>query len=271
MRKRTRLDPSQIGWPIGRRRRTPRRPAVVPLGPHLRRHRPPRLRQDPRPAHPGTARRPRRRSGHPHQDRRPAAHHHRPQHRRTALRRARPVRPGRRAPRTRLGPDRRLRRPASPPNARAKAFTDGTIRNATSGGSGDAAARFYAAEAAKVLACYLHAAALVGHRPRPRPALGRQPPRHRRTRRHPARTPPRRTPLARPAPRRRSKATTAPPPTPSPPSSKSMELFFQPAIRRPLRPRPTAGPPPTSPRVIRDRRHLLPPRPRRPLRLAPHR
>lgn len=47
---------------------------------------------------------------------------------------------------------------------RAKAFTNGTIRNATSGGSGDAAARFYAAEAAKVLQCYLHAAALVGHR-----------------------------------------------------------------------------------------------------------
>lgn len=47
---------------------------------------------------------------------------------------------------------------------RAKAFTNGTIRNATTGGSGDSAARFYAAEAAKVVACYLHAAALVGHR-----------------------------------------------------------------------------------------------------------
>jgi type IV secretion system protein VirD4 len=47
---------------------------------------------------------------------------------------------------------------------RAKAFTNGTIRSATSGGSGDAAARFYAAEAAKVVACYLHAAALVGHK-----------------------------------------------------------------------------------------------------------
>jgi len=47
---------------------------------------------------------------------------------------------------------------------RAKAFTAGTIRSAASGGSGDAAARFYAAEAAKVLQCYLHAAALVGHR-----------------------------------------------------------------------------------------------------------
>ncbi|MEA5054270.1 MAG: type IV secretory system conjugative DNA transfer family protein, partial [Propionicimonas sp.] len=47
---------------------------------------------------------------------------------------------------------------------RAKAFTNGTIRNVTTGGSGDSAARFYAAEAAKVVACYLHAAALVGHR-----------------------------------------------------------------------------------------------------------
>ena len=45
---------------------------------------------------------------------------------------------------------------------RAKAFTAGTIRTAASG-FGDAAARFYAAEAAKVLQCYLHAAALVGH------------------------------------------------------------------------------------------------------------
>ncbi len=44
---------------------------------------------------------------------------------------------------------------------RAKAFTAGTIK-ATSQGSGDAAARFYAAEAAKVLQCYLHAAALTG-------------------------------------------------------------------------------------------------------------
>ena len=46
---------------------------------------------------------------------------------------------------------------------RAKAFTAGTIRSAAAGGSGDAAARFYAAEAAKVLQCYFHAAALAGH------------------------------------------------------------------------------------------------------------
>lgn len=45
---------------------------------------------------------------------------------------------------------------------RAKAFTAGTIRN-SSHTSGDNAARFYAAEAAKVLQCYFHAAALAGH------------------------------------------------------------------------------------------------------------
>jgi len=44
---------------------------------------------------------------------------------------------------------------------RAKAFTAGTIHG-TSHGSGDAAARFYAAEAAKVLMAYFHAAALTG-------------------------------------------------------------------------------------------------------------
>ena len=44
---------------------------------------------------------------------------------------------------------------------RAKAFTAGTIPG-TSHGSGDAAARFYAAEAAKVLMAYFHAAALTG-------------------------------------------------------------------------------------------------------------
>ena len=46
---------------------------------------------------------------------------------------------------------------------RAKAFAAGTIKATATSGSGDAAARFYAAEAAKVLQCYLHAAALAGH------------------------------------------------------------------------------------------------------------
>lgn len=45
---------------------------------------------------------------------------------------------------------------------RAKAFTAGTIKTSAHT-SGDAAARFYAAEAAKVLQCYFHAAALGGH------------------------------------------------------------------------------------------------------------
>jgi type IV secretion system protein VirD4 len=45
---------------------------------------------------------------------------------------------------------------------RAKAFTAGTIRASTQAGSGDSAARFYAAEAAKVLQAYFHAAALTG-------------------------------------------------------------------------------------------------------------
>jgi len=45
---------------------------------------------------------------------------------------------------------------------RAKAFTAGTIRGAIHTGSGDSAARFYAAEAAKVLQAFLHAAALTG-------------------------------------------------------------------------------------------------------------
>jgi type IV secretion system protein VirD4 len=44
---------------------------------------------------------------------------------------------------------------------RAKAFTAGTLTGAATGG-GDGAARFYAAEAAKVLQGYLHAAALTG-------------------------------------------------------------------------------------------------------------
>jgi len=45
---------------------------------------------------------------------------------------------------------------------RAKAFTAGTVKGALAGGHGDAAARFYAAEAAKVLQGYFHAAALIG-------------------------------------------------------------------------------------------------------------
>ncbi|MGK2876716.1 MAG: type IV secretory system conjugative DNA transfer family protein [Nocardioides sp.] len=46
---------------------------------------------------------------------------------------------------------------------RAKAFTAGTIGGAVGRGSGDEAARFYAAEASKVLQAFFHAAALQGH------------------------------------------------------------------------------------------------------------
>lgn len=45
---------------------------------------------------------------------------------------------------------------------RAKAFTAGTVKGAIQGGTGDDAARFYAAEAAKVMQAYFHAAALTG-------------------------------------------------------------------------------------------------------------
>ncbi len=45
---------------------------------------------------------------------------------------------------------------------RAKAFTAGTVNGAVSRGTRDEAARFYAAEGAKVLQAYFHAAALAG-------------------------------------------------------------------------------------------------------------
>jgi type IV secretion system protein VirD4 len=45
---------------------------------------------------------------------------------------------------------------------RAKAFTAGTITTALGGGYGDDAARFFAAEAAKVIQAFFHAAALTG-------------------------------------------------------------------------------------------------------------
>ena len=44
---------------------------------------------------------------------------------------------------------------------RAKAFGAGTVRTMAQNADGDSAARFYIAEAAKVLQCYLHAAALA--------------------------------------------------------------------------------------------------------------
>ena len=46
---------------------------------------------------------------------------------------------------------------------RAKAFTAGTVKGAVAGGHEDDSARFYAAEAAKVIQAFFHAAALAGH------------------------------------------------------------------------------------------------------------
>ena len=46
---------------------------------------------------------------------------------------------------------------------RAKAFGAGTVHALANNSDGGAASRFYTAEAAKVLQCYLHAAALAGH------------------------------------------------------------------------------------------------------------
>ncbi len=46
---------------------------------------------------------------------------------------------------------------------RAKAFSAGTVTGAVAGGRADSAARFYAAETAKVLQGFFHAAALTGH------------------------------------------------------------------------------------------------------------
>ena len=84
---------------------------------------------------------------------------------------------------------------------RAKAFTAGTVKGAVAGGHTDDAARFYAAEAAKVLQGYFHAAALTGRTlehllawvAKPRSSIG--------TDRDPAGTPARRVVLGRAAAR----------------------------------------------------------------------
>ena len=179
----------------------------MPLGPHLRRDRPPRLRQDPRPAHPSAPRRPRRSSGHPHQDRRPAPHPHRPQPEPAPMPGPRPVRPGRRSARTGLGSDHRLRRPVGRRTAGQSLHQrhypqlhQRRLRRLSS-----PLLRRRSGQSRRLLPPRRRSRRA---RARPRPALGHQPPRHRRTRRHPARTPPRRTPLAgtvaRRAPRRRA-------------------------------------------------------------------
>ena len=263
---RTKFDPWTGRLADRHRARAPRRRAVVPVGPHRRRHRPPRLRQDPRPAHPRPPRRPRRRPGHPHQGRRPAPHHHRPPSRRPARRRARPVRARHRPPRTRSGTP--IAGCVDPMVAerRAKAFTAGTVRTA----------------------------ATRRLRRRRRPLL------RRRSRQSPAGLLPRRRP------HRRAPSTTScagsptrsahpnPPRscanTPTPPPfwhgllhgaltgddrtagntittvQQALSLFFQPDIRRRCIPGP--GRPATDIADLIGRpRHHLPARPRRPLRV----
>jgi hypothetical protein len=102
---------------------------------------------------------------------------------------------------------------------RAKAFTAGTIKAASGGGYGDDAARFYAAEAAKVIQAFFH------QPPSPDPAwtmccVGW------RTRRAPANRPRFCSSIPMPHPigwdccTARCTAMTAPPATPSPPSSR---------------------------------------------------
>ena len=105
------FQPTDVGWRLGDSARTARRAAVGAVGPDRRCHRAARIRQDARPAHPGPARCPRGRAGHPHQDRRPAAVHRRTLQRRPPGRRARPVRARPRRARAGLGPHRRVRGP----------------------------------------------------------------------------------------------------------------------------------------------------------------
>ena len=157
----TRFDPRQVGWRLGGRTN----PAAGSCG--CRGTAPPASSARKAPARPSTcsprpARRPRRRPGHPHQGRRPAAVHRAPLQPTT----------GRASCSTRSGSP-----PACPswcgtpspaawtpwsPRSRAKAFTAGTVNGAGARGQGDDAARFYAAEAAKVIQAYFHAAALTG-------------------------------------------------------------------------------------------------------------
>ena len=103
---------------------------------------------------------------------------------------------------------------------RAKAFTAGTVSGAGARGQGDDAARFYAAEAAKVIQAYFHAAALTGRTLRATCCAGSPT-------RSPPSNPPRSCANTRTPPRSgtgcctgRCAGTTAPPATPSPPSSR---------------------------------------------------
>ena len=231
------MRPSEIGWRLGSARR--RGTALwIPYDRTTLRHRPARLRQDPGPARPRTARRPRRRPGHPHQTRRPVPHpathaNSKPVDRsRCSTRSTSPP-----APRSSSGTPSPGARTRCSPNAGRKAFAAGTIRGATTQ-SGDQAARFYAGECAKVLQAYFHAAALAGAtlddvlewvaNPRHHVA-GRGDPAHPPASRHPCGTGCCAGPCT---------ATNAPPATPSPPLQQALALFFQPSIRRRCVPTP---------------------------------
>ena len=103
---------------------------------------------------------------------------------------------------------------------RAKAFTAGTVSGAGARGQGDDAARFYAAEAAKVIQAYFHAAALTGRTLQHVLRWVANPRRRGRAHRDPARTPPRRARSGTGCCTGRCAGTTAPPATPSPPSNR---------------------------------------------------
>ena len=120
---------------------------------------------------------------------------------------------------------------------RAKAFTAGTVKGAINGGTGDDAARFYAAEAAKVLQAYFHAAALTGRTLEDVLRwVANPPPPPTRARSCASTRTPRRSGTA--CCTARCTATTAPPATPSPRCSRPCRLFFQADIRRRCIPSP---------------------------------
>ena len=250
------------------RARAARRAAVGAVGPHRRGDRPAGLRQDPRPAHPGPARCAGRRAGDADEARTCCS----------AFTERVPPTAGRVWCSTRS---------AWPPGSadelvwdpvagcvdpmvaerRAKAFTAGTVKGAITGGTGDDAARFYAAEAAKVLQALLPRRGADRPHPRARPAVGRQPGRGHRAGRDPARTPARRAVLARPAARRAARRRPHRRQHRSPPCSRRCRPVLPGRHPPPLRPRPRApGHRPRRPDPAP--RHHLPARPRGPLRLG---
>lgn len=127
---------------------------------------------------------------------------------------------------------------------RAKAFTAGTVKGAVASGSGDAAARFYAGESAKVLQAFFHAAALTGRSLErmlhwvANPSAATEPEEILANHPHAA-------PFWDGLLRGAYAATTAPPATPSPPSNKPSASSSKPTSAAAASPAPDA-PPPTS-------------------------